>query len=151
MSLGLLVRNNTKCRYGDIATQALDSVIVGAQIFLMIRWQLHWTSCKGPSGINTYFWSLICNALSQRPIKSPLFTSRVSQELIFFCPTEFRNSPEEWASIFVKLALQVLFLKKGASQLLTNDRVSTLWDIYVICSPVFNVILKWFRVYAKWV
>lgn len=83
------------------------------------------------------------------PIKSPLFPSRVSQGLISFCPTEFRDSPEEWASIFAKLALQVLVLKKGASQLLTDDRVSTWWDIYVICSPVFKVILKWFRVYAK--
>lgn len=79
------------------------------------------------------------------PVASPWFTLKVSQELISFYTTEFRVPPEEWASMFVKLTLHVLFhqdrLKRG------NLNYSQITDsavrgTFVLCSPVFNLSLK---------
>lgn len=99
-----------------------------------------WTSLQGPCCVLHIPWPLVWNAVNQLPVKSPSFTLNVSQEVISFCPTEFRVSPEEWASIFAKLTLQVLFhqdrLKKGdlnCSQITESALCGTLMQFVALC------------------
>lgn len=149
----MLVWNNTKCRFGDIATQARGSVTAGAQSLWMIRWLITLDfATKCPAVCYTYSCPLTRNAINQLPVKSPSFTLKVSQEVIFSCPTAFRASPEEQASIFAKLILQALFyqdrlIKEISIAHKLRSEHSVGHD--VICCPVFNLILKWLRFYAK--
>lgn len=108
--MGLLVRNSSIGRFGDVATQGMDSVFAGAQILpddLMTN--CTGLLCKGPAAGHTYALPLMWNSVNQLPVNSHSLTLKLSQEVLSFYPTEFRASTGEWASVLAKLTLQVLF------------------------------------------